>query len=142
MKQINLIPSEKEEQKALVSRCKREGIRVISIENSLQFPINMVLDIVRPFVKSNQLENIKQKLNKLMSILTAKRYSQGLYKGVPDMFFPQYKLFIELKRREGGVISKEQLEAHAELREMGYKVEVCKGAQCAWQVIQNAKERY
>jgi hypothetical protein len=141
MKTLNLIPSEKEEQKALVSRCKREGIRVISIENSLQFPINMALNIVRPFVNPEQLKKIELGFKKMLSILTAKRYSQGLWVGCPDLFFPKYHLYIEMKTREGGVVSKEQLEAHAELREMGYKVEVCKGAGAGWQVIQETKER-
>ena len=42
---------EQEEQKALVTRCQMEGITIISIENSLQFPVNAVLDIVKPYCK-------------------------------------------------------------------------------------------
>ena len=111
---------EQEEQKALVTRCQMEGITIISIENSLQFPINAVLDIVKPYVSLAAMETIKIKLQKLMSMLTNKRYSQGMLKGCPDLFFPEFDLFIELKRRDGGVVSAEQFKVHKLLRRYGY----------------------
>jgi hypothetical protein len=126
---------EQEEQKALVTRCKMEGITIISIENSLQFPVLAVLDIVKHYVKSSQLDIIKTQLNKLMGILTNKRYSQGMLKGCPDLFIPEFNLFIELKRRDGGVVSAEQLKVHKILREFGYKVEVCHGAKEAYETV-------
>ena len=132
---------EQEEQKALVTRCQMEGITIISIENSLQFPINAVLDIVKPYVSLADMETIKIKLQKLMSMLTNKRYSQGMLKGCPDLFFPEFDLFIELKRRDGGVISTEQFKVHKLLRSYGYKVEVCHGAKEAWQVIENERKK-
>lgn len=132
---------EQEEQKALVTRCQMEGITIISIENSLQFPISAVLDIVKPFVKTSQLDIIKTQLNKLMGILTNKRYSQGMLKGCPDLFIPEFNLFIELKRRDGGVVSAEQQACHVKLRSFGYKVEVCHGAKEAWQAIENERKK-
>lgn len=126
---------EQEEQKAFVTRCHMENIGVISIENSLQFPVNAVLDIVKPYVKITALESIKTRLQKLMSMLTSKRYSQGMLKGCPDLFLPELKLFIELKRRDGGVVSAEQLKVHKILRSYGYKVEVCYGAKEAYETI-------
>lgn len=132
---------EQEEQKALVTRCHMEGICIISIENSLQFPINAVIDIVKPYVKITALETIKQRLQKLMSMLTNKRYSQGMLKGCPDLFLPELKLFIELKRRDGGVVSLEQKKVHKILRNYGYKVEVCHGAKEAWQAIENERKK-
>lgn len=132
---------EQEEQKALVTRCKMEGITIISIENSLQFPVLAVLDIVKHYVKSSQLDIIKTQLNKLMGILTNKRYSQGMLKGCPDLFIPEFNLFIELKRRDGGIVSAEQLKVHKILREFGYKVEVCHGAKSAWQIIENERKK-
>lgn len=130
---------EQAEQKALVMRCHMENITIISIENSLQFPIAAVLNIVRPYVNSAQLDKIKISLNRLMGILTQKRYAQGMLKGVPDLFIPAYNLFIEMKRREGGVTSLEQDKVHELLRQYGYKVEVCHGAKNAWETI--CKER-
>ena len=124
---------EQEEQKALVTRCHMEGIYIVSTENSLQFPINAILDILKPFLKINQLEIIKKKLQLLMSKLTNKRYSQGMKKGYPDLFIPEYKLYI--KRRDGGVVSAEQLVCHEKLRSFGYRVEVCHGVAECWRVI-------
>ena len=132
---------EQEEQKALVTRCHMEKITIISIENSLQFPINAVLDIVRPYVNISAIETIKNRLQKLMSMLTNKRYSQGMLKGCPDLFIPEFNLFIELKKRDGGVVSAEQLKVHKILRSYGYKVEVCHGAKEAWQAIENERKK-
>ena len=132
---------EQEEQKALVTRCHMENIGVISIENSLQFPVNAVLDIVKPYVTITALESIKTRLHKLMSMLTNKRYSQGMLKGCPDLFLPELKLFIELKRRDGGVVSAEQLKVHKILRNYGYKVEVCHGAKEAYETICKYKNK-
>ena len=132
---------EQEEQKALVTRCNMEKITIISIENSLQFPINAVLDIVKPYVNIAAIETIKNRLQKLMSMLTNKRYTQGMLKGCPDLFIPEFNLFIELKRRDGGVVSAEQLKVHKILRNYGYKVEVCHGAKEAWQAIENERKK-
>lgn len=132
---------EQEEQKAFVTRCHMENIGVISIENSLQFPVNAVLDIVKPYVKITALESIKTRLQKLMSMLTSKRYSQGMFKGCPDLFLPQFDLFIEMKRRDGGVVSLEQKKVHEWLRHLGYKVEVCHGAKEAWQAVENERKK-
>lgn len=132
---------EQEEQKALVTRCRMEGIGVISIENSLQFPINAVLDIVKPYVNSASIEIIENKLHRLMSMLTNKKYNQGMLKGCPDLFFPEFDLFIEMKRRDGGVVSLEQKKVHNWLRHVGYKVEVCHGAKKAWEVIENERKK-
>ena len=132
---------EQEEQKALVTRCQMEGITIISIENSLQFPVNAVLDIVKPYCKITAIDSIKERLNKLMATLTNKRYAQGMLKGCPDLFIPQFDLFIEMKRRDGGVVSLEQKKVHEWLRHLGYKVEVCHGAKEAWQAIENERKK-
>jgi hypothetical protein len=131
------IVSEYEEQVALVKRCHLEGIEIIAIENSLQFPIQAVLDIVKPYVDERELKNIQMRLNKLMAMLVNKKLKAGMKRGMTDLFFPQLKLFIELKRRDGGVVSKEQSECHKMLRECGFTVEVAYGAKEAWEVIKN-----
>ena len=130
---------EQEEQKALVTRCKMEGITIISIENSLQFPVNSVLDIVKPYCKITAIDSIKERLNKLMATLTNKRYAQGMLKGCPDLFLPEYRLFIEMKRRYGGVVSIEQQKVHKILKTMGYEVVVCHGAKEAWQAVEKLR---
>lgn len=57
---------------------------------------------------------------------------QGVKAGVPDIFLPcpnpiHMGLFIELKRRERGEVSKAQREWIAELNKAGYRAVVCKG---------------
>lgn len=132
-------PTEHAEQVAFVARCRREGITVIMIENSLQFPVNLILNIIKPFVTAIQLKKIEIGINKLLSILTNKRYAQGMLKGAPDLFLPAFKLFIEMKRRDGGVVSESQKKVHKILRGLDYKVEVCRGGLEAWQAVE--KER-
>ena len=133
------IVSEYAEQVALVQRCHIENIEVIAIENSLQFPIQAVLDIVKPYINEKQLKIIQIRLNKLMAMLVNKKLKAGMKKGMTDLFFPQLKLFIELKRRDGGIVSAEQLACHEKLRSFGYRVEVCHGAAEAWKVISEVK---
>lgn len=133
---------EQAEQKALVTRCRMENIEVIGIENSLQFPINAVLDIVKPYLDDRELRTVKARLQTLMATLTSKRYAQGMKKGCPDLFFPELHLFIELKRRDGGVVSKEQKEVHELLRKCGFEVRVCHGAAEGWKAIQDIVKKY
>ena len=68
--------------------------------------------------------------------------AEGLKKGVPDLFLPIANawfngLFIEMKRQKGGSLSKEQREWITRLRNQEYKVEVCKGADAAIEVLKD-----
>jgi len=56
---------------------------------------------------------------------------QGVSAGVPDLFIPEWNVWIEMKRKKGGVISPEQTDWIAYLRNIGYLVLVCKGAEVA-----------
>lgn len=114
--QNNNQPSEHAEQVAFVARCRREGIFVFSIPNGVNLSDSKL--------RFAEIEKLK---------------AEGLVKGIPDLFIPQYKLFIEMKRRDGGVVSESQKKVHKILRELDYKVEVTSGAREAWQVVE--KER-
>jgi len=66
---------------------------------------------------------------------------QGVVAGVPDMMIPvpnkNYAgLFIEMKRKKGGVVSKYQKEWISRLNSLGYKAVVCKGFEEAKKVIE------
>jgi len=66
---------------------------------------------------------------------------QGVNPGVPDMMIPvpnkNYAgLFIEMKRKKGGVVSKYQKEWISRLNSLGYKAVVCKGFEEAKKVIE------
>jgi hypothetical protein len=54
---------------------------------------------------------------------------QGVVAGIPDLFIPSLKIFIELKRKDGGAVSKEQEKIIAYLQRVGYTVWVCHGAE-------------
>ena len=63
------------------------------------------------------------------SIKTAKLLKEeGVVPGVPDLFIPKWKLFIEMKRTKGGVVSKEQEAMIAYLNKIGYTAFVACGA--------------
>lgn len=68
--------------------------------------------------------------------------AQGVKPGVPDVFLPVARkgfhgLYIEMKRRRGGILSKYQKEYIEALKEQGYRVEVCKGFHAAADVIED-----
>jgi len=69
---------------------------------------------------------------------------QGVRKGVPDLliFDPtrdgEVGLAIEMKRRSGGTVSPHQRDWHEALRERGWRVEVCRGADAAIAVLRSA----
>lgn len=63
------------------------------------------------------------------AISVAKRLKdEGVTAGVPDLFCPAFSLWVEMKRIKGGNISKEQLEIHKYLKEIGHTVIIGYGA--------------
>jgi rhodanese-related sulfurtransferase len=54
--------------------------------------------------------------------------AEGVTPGVPDLFVPAWRLWIEMKRRKGGRISAEQREMIDYLRDCGYSCVVARGA--------------
>lgn len=70
----------------------------------------------------------------------ARLKAQGVKPGVPDICLPvarhgYHGLFIEMKRRKGGQLSDHQKAWIEALREQGYMVAVCKGADEAIEVL-------
>lgn len=64
----------------------------------------------------------------------------GVKRGVSDMFLPvpmhgKHGLWLELKREDGGVESKEQKQWGADMRQLGYGYCLCHGADEAWQIL-------
>ncbi len=62
--------------------------------------------------------------------------AEGVSKGVPDLFIPEWLLWIEMKRIKGGSVSDDQKDWHQYLRNSGYSVMVCKGFDAAKAAIQ------
>lgn len=66
------------------------------------------------------------------AITTAKRLkAEGVVAGVPDLCIPQWNMWVEMKRREGGRLSEDQREIIAHLQAIGHHVIVGKGAEDA-----------
>ena len=63
--------------------------------------------------------------------VAAKMKATGVSSGVPDLFIPEWPLWVEMKRIKGGVLSAEQKDWIAYLESVGYCVRVCKGAEDA-----------
>lgn len=72
------------------------------------------------------------------SISVAKRLkAEGVRSGVPDLFIPSLRLFIEMKRQKGGRVSESQKEWITYLKRCGFAVEICNGCDSAKEVINN-----
>lgn len=52
----------------------------------------------------------------------------GVVAGIPDLFVPSWKLYIELKREKGGVVSEAQKKIMAYLQRVGYTCIIGHGA--------------
>lgn len=52
----------------------------------------------------------------------------GAVAGIPDLFVPEWTLWIEMKREDGGVVSPEQIRIHHYLERIGHTVIVGWGA--------------
>lgn len=61
------------------------------------------------------------------AVTGARLKAEGVKPGVPDLFIPEMRLFIEMKRRDGGATTNAQKEWAEYLRGEGYRVEVCRG---------------
>jgi hypothetical protein len=103
------IPTEHEEQRELVKWFRQtfDGVRIFAIPNG-----------------------------GARSITTAAKLKvEGVSAGVPDLYVPAWKLWIEMKRAKGGVVDKLQKDWHDYLTKIGDKAIVCRGAEEAKRMI-------
>lgn len=66
--------------------------------------------------------------------------AEGVTAGVPDLFIPEWRVFIEMKRQKGGSVSKEQKDWGEYLKECGYTWTVAKGCDQAKELVKKFKE--
>ena len=57
--------------------------------------------------------------------------AEGVVPGVPDLFVPEWSLWVEMKRAKGGRLSPDQREVIAYLESIGHSVVVGHGAEDA-----------
>jgi hypothetical protein len=68
--------------------------------------------------------------------------AEGVKAGVPDLFIPAWRIWIEMKRTKGGKVSKEQEEWADYLRSVGYVVIIAAGArEASLQLLQVLRAR-
>ena len=76
------------------------------------------------------------------AITVAKRLkAEGVVRGIPDLFIPQWTLWVEMKRISGGRLSPEQRGMIQYLEGIGQKVIVAKGAaDASKQILEHCNE--
>lgn len=102
-----LIPSEHQEQVAVVNRCRQLGLLIMAIPNG--------------GYRSKIAGSILKK--------------EGALAGAPDLCLclgMGQTIWIEMKRRKGGVLSDAQKKIHEDMRQLGHQIIVAKGAKDAF----------
>jgi hypothetical protein len=66
----------------------------------------------------------------------ARLKAEGVAAGVPDLHIPALRMWIEMKRADGGTVSREQRDWHAYLTGIGDLVIVAKGKEEAIEAVQ------
>ena len=93
-------PTEHEEQRAFVEWFRKAGdVRIFAIPNGG----------ARGIVQASKLK------------------VEGVSAGVPDLFVPEWLLWVEMKRRKGGTLDPKQREWHEYLQGIGHTVVTPKG---------------
>jgi hypothetical protein len=102
----NKTPLEGKEQEALVSRLRKEKIPFYAVPNGA---------------------NVEPHHRALMK-------REGMENGVSDLVILKYKdaLYLEMKRRKGGVWGPDQKAFKEKIEALGFRYEVAKGAKEAW----------
>lgn len=62
---------------------------------------------------------------------------EGVSRGVPDLYVPAWRLWIEMKRQDGGVVSEDQKDWHLYLKDIGDTVIICRGSVEAQDMVTN-----
>lgn len=68
-------------------------------------------------------------------IVAGKMKLEGVVKGIPDLFIPEWRTWVEMKRQKGGALSPEQKGIIGYLEQCGYTVLVTKGCEAAKEAI-------
>lgn len=72
------------------------------------------------------------------AVTGARLKAEGVKAGTPDLFIPELRLWLEMKRQKGGAVSSVQKRMAEALRGSGYAVEVARGCQVALALVEAA----
>lgn len=102
-----IVPTEHDEQVAFVTwfRLQYPGVVIMAVPNGAHL------------AGSERVRQAKM----------ARMKAEGLTPGVPDLFIPAWRLWVEMKRRKASVVSPEQKEMILYLTECGYEAVVARG---------------
>jgi len=109
------IPLEKEEQKAFVAWYKHT------------FPGSIIM-----MIRNDGYRTMSERTEQLL---------MGLHPGAADLFIPELRLWIEMKRVKGGKLSAEQVEFRNEIRPLGYRYAMAEGCEEAKKIVLNYKNK-
>ena len=70
----------------------------------------------------------------------AKLKAEGVSPGVPDLFVPEWNLWVEMKREAGGIVSQDQKIWIAYLESIGHTVIIGRGFEDAKRQIEDVKK--
>lgn len=62
---------------------------------------------------------------------------EGVMRGVPDLFIPSLRLFVEMKKQKGFTVSPEQQDWIDYLNTVGYTAQVCAGKDEAIKLVES-----
>jgi len=65
--------------------------------------------------------------------------TEGVSKGVPDLYIPAWRVWVEMKRQKGGTVSPEQKDWHQYLESCGDCVILAKGCAHAQELLLSVK---
>lgn len=68
-------------------------------------------------------------------VQAGKLKAEGVTRGIPDMYIPEWRLWVEMKRQKGGVLSQDQKDVIKYLESIGDKCMVTKGWEDAMEQI-------
>lgn len=71
----------------------------------------------------------------------ARLKAEGVSRGVPDLFIPEWNLWIEMKRAKGGKLSPDQVNWIKYLKDLGNTVHVAYGAYDAMQFVDDFADK-
>lgn len=72
--------------------------------------------------------------------VAGKLKAEGVTAGVPDLFIPRWRMFVEMKRKKGGRVSPEQQDIMALLKECGYSCIVAHGCDDAIHQLERLRQ--
>lgn len=109
------IPLEKEEQKAFVAWYRQT------------FPGSIIM-----MIRNDGYRTPSERTEQLL---------MGLHPGAADLFIPELRLWIEMKRVKGGKLSNEQLEFKADVGSYGYRYAMAEGCDMAKEIVLSYKNK-